>query len=168
MNKDSNNKFLIVILIILGVIAGILYFIDDKEEEVTSKEPAYSLLKDYSRFFTVNSCVYKYITYSMSDKTEDLLNVLDKNFIEKNGINSDNVYQHINKLNGSYSFKAKKIYYQKVSDTYFKYYVYGYLIQDVIDSEGVKEDYYVIVNMDLEKQIFSITPYDGKIFKEAK
>ena len=40
--------------------------------------------------------------------------------------------------------------------------------EETIDGLGSKKDYYVIVNLDLENQLFSITPYDGSLFKEVK
>ena len=45
-----------------------------------------NLLSDYSRFFTVNSCIYKYISYLQSKYTDSLMKVIDVNYIINNNI----------------------------------------------------------------------------------
>ena len=50
-----------------------------------------------------------------------------------------NIYNYLPNLNGNYSFVSKKIYYEKKDDNYFKYYVYGYIEQDLIDC-GLKKN----------------------------
>lgn len=166
MEKKDNSTLLMIIALILLVIVGIINFLGKDEEVVDNNETEYKLLHDYSRFFTIDSCIYKYITYVSNNKTEDILKVLDSDYVSNNNINSDNLYEYIDSLNGNYSFKTKKIYYEEVSNNYIKYYVYGYLIQESLDNIGDKQDYYVIVNLDTKNQLFSISPYDGSIFKE--
>lgn len=168
MKKKDNSTILMIISLILLVIFGLMHFLDHNEENVNNKEVEYKLLNDYSRFFTIDSCVYKYITYVSNSKTEDILKVLDSNYVRDNNINSTNLYNYEGTLEGSYTFKTKKIYYEILNNNYIRYYVYGYLIQDSLDSIGKKEDYYVIVNLDSKNQLFSITPYDGTIFKEVR
>ena len=169
MEKKKDYTLLIIICVILLCIVILLFLNNDSNDNnILSKEPKYKLVEDYSRFFTVNSCVYKYITYLNGNKTEDLLKILDKEYIENNNIDSNNVYNFVNKLTGNYSFKTKKIYYQVGNEKVIKYFVYGYLIEETIDGVGNKKDYYVIVNLDLENQLFSVTPYDGEMFKEVK
>jgi len=163
MKKKDNYVLLIIVVVILLSILGIINFSgkdNTKAENDYKNNIQYKLLNDYSRFFTVNSCVYKYITYLSSNKTEDLLKLLNSEYISTNNINSSNIYNFINKLNGNYSFKSMKIYYEEINKNYVRYYVYGYLIQESLDGIGEKEDYYVIVDMDLKNQLFNVTPYD--------
>ena len=168
MEKKKDYTLLIIICVILLCIVVLLFLNKSDEETIFSEEPKYKLVEDYSRFFTVNSCVYKYITYLNGNKTNELLKILDEEYIKNNNIDSNNVYNFINKLNGNYTFKSKKIYYEVNNEKVIKYFVYGYLIEETIDGLGIKKDYYVIVNLDLENQLFSITPYDGSLFKEVK
>ena len=167
--KDIKNNYplLIIICIVLLSIFGILYFDDKEEEEVIQKENNNILLNDYSRFYTIESIVYKYINLIVSNNVDDLLNVLDSNFVNNNNITKDNIYNYVNKLDGIYSFKAKKIYYEEIDKNYIKYYVYGNLIQEQINGFTDKKDYYLIVNLDIKNNLFSITPYDGIIFREV-
>lgn len=168
MKEKKDYTLLIIICIILLCIVALLFLNKDDEEIILSKEPKYRLVEDYSRFFTVNSCVFKYITYLNSNKTDDLLKILDEEYIKDNNITNNNVYNFVNKLNGNYSFKSKKIYYEVGNDKLVKYFVYGYLIEEMIDGIGSKQDYYLIVNLDLENQLFSVAPYNGNMFKEVK
>lgn len=167
MKEKKDYTLLIIICVILLCIVVLLFLNNgSNDDSILNEEPKYKLVSDYSRFFTIDSCVYKYITYLNGNKTDDLINILDEEYVNNNGINSNNVYNYVNKLSGNYSFKSKKIYYQVGNDKVIKYFVYGYLIEETIDGMGEKHDYYVIVNLDVENQLFSVTPYDGEMFKE--
>lgn len=167
MKEKKDYTLLIIICVILLCIVILLFLNkDSSDDNILSEEPKYKLVNDYSRFFTIDSCVYKYITYLSSTKTDDLLKILDEEYVNNNGINSNNVYSYVNKLSGNYSFKSKKIYYQVGNDKVIKYFVYGYLIEETIDGIGDKQDYYLVVNLDVENQLFSVAPYDGEMFKE--
>ena len=165
-NKKDNYIISIIIIILLISISVVLYYKND-EEHNAKEETNIVLLKDYSRFFTVNSCIYKYISYLSSDSISDIINILDENFVKSNNINENNLHDYIPKLSGSYTFKSKRVYYEEINKNFITYYVYGVLIEEFIDYEQLKEEQYYIVNMDLKNQTFSITPYDGSIFKEG-
>lgn len=170
MNKKNNYFVLIIICIILLSLVGIMFFnrrANDEMIDDTVKNPDYKLLDDYSRFFTVESCVYKYINLILRDSREDLLKVLDEDYVNKNNINQDNIYNYIEKLDGVYSFKAKKIYYENIDNNFIKYYVYGYLVKETMDEIVDKQDNYYIVSIDKKNSLFSISPYDGSMFKEV-
>ncbi len=167
MNEKKDNYIILVIIcLILISIVGLLYLNNDDKVEVVKKDN-YILLNDYSRFFTVNSCIYKYITYLSGNNSDALMSVLDDEYVNSNNITKDNVYNFLNKLDGNYTFKSKKIYYQEVDKNYITYYVMGDLVKEVLDESPIKQEEYYKVNMDLKDQLFSIAPYDGKIFKEG-
>ena len=84
---------------------------------------------------------------------------------EKNLINSDNLYEKIGTINETNVFSAKKIYEQRLSETMYKYFVYGFIQEELMDSMSLKKDYYLIVILDEENMTFSIEPYDGQMFK---
>ena len=168
MNKKNNYTLLIIICVILLAIVGLLSFEkEDKDEKINKSEKNYILLDDYSRFFTIDACVDKYINDVTSNSKDDLMKVLDKDYIDNNGINFNNVDNYILKLDGNYSFKAKKIFYEEINTNFIKYYVYGDLIEETMDVIGEKQDLYVIVKFDTKNNLFSITPYDGEVFKEG-
>lgn len=169
MNKKDNYILLIIICVILVCILILLFLnSNSKEETILNEEPKYKSVSDYSDFYTVSSCAYKYITYLSSNKVYDLINILDEEFVSNNNINTNNIYNYVNKLGGNNTFKAKKMYYQVYNKNIDRYYVYGYLIEETIDGISNKQDYYLIVNLDSKNKLFSVLPYDGKLFKEAE
>jgi len=171
MDKEYNNKRykLIIAFIFLCLFCFLIYNLrfNKKEEKVVKNESKINLLTDYSRFFTVNSCVYKYITYLQTNNVDSILKVLDTKYKESLNINENNVFEYVENLNGNYSFVTKKIYYEQIDDYNFRYYIYGYLIEDLIDGSGKKSDRYYIVLFDTNKNIFSIKPYNEIDFKEV-
>ena len=171
MEKVNKSRIILFIIFILLIFLSFYiydYFNKDEIEEKKEIQSKYIILDDYSRFFTVNSCVYKYISYLQNKDTKSLLEILDRDFISKNSINSNNIYNHLENLDGNYSFTSKKIYYEEINEQYIKYYVYGHLSEDLMDEIGEKQDRYYLVTFDLENYLFSIIPYDGTIFKEGE
>jgi len=172
MEENNNKNTLILggVLVILVIFGFLLYNFRSKPNVTETNKKAddrYILLDDYSRFFTVNSCVYKYIQYLQEEDFDNLLKVLDEKYINKNGINKSNIYNFLPNLSDSYyNFVSKKIYYKKISNSYISYYVYGYIIEDVMDSYGEKTYYEYVVNLDTKNETFNISSYDGDLFRE--
>lgn len=168
MVKKKDYTFLIIICVILFSILGLLYLENEsdnvKEDEIKVK---YYLLNDYSRFFTVNSCIYKYFSYLSSKDIDSLLKILDYKYIEDNKIDKNNIFDYLPNIDSYYSFVSKKMYYQKINDNYFSYYVYGYAEEDINSGIGNKSYYYFKVDLDQENSTFSITPIDSNLFEEV-
>ena len=57
------------------------------------------------------------------------------------------------------------MYQQRLNQTIYKYYVYGTIEKDSLNTSSSKEDYYIIVILDESTMKFSIEPYDGSMFK---
>ena len=60
------------------------------------------------------------------------------------------------------------MYYEKINNSYYIYYVYGYIEEEVIDGIGKKEDYYCQINFDENNGTFSIIPIDSTFFSEVQ
>lgn len=169
MNKKDNYFLLTIICIILFCVLGLLYLDKQDSNNIEESKTKYKLLNDYSRFFTVNNCVSKYVSLIGKKETQYVLDILDEDYVKNNKITSDNLYNYVGDYNGIYSFSSLKIYYEDKNDNYITYYVYGNLIQDSIDSEDInKEKKYYVVNFDLKNNLFSIRPYDENGFKEIE
>lgn len=159
MEKIIENKNYIYIGII-SVLVVVLILVINKttklDNDTTSKNV---VVNNPSNFFTIENCVNKFINVIYKKETDNIMTLLNDEYINDHGVNKENVYNYIPKLNGKTTFQAKKIYKDNT-----KYYVYGYLMEETIDSLNIMDNYYVIINIS-EKNIFDITPYDGKIFK---
>ena len=164
--KKEVNLWLISIVVILVLFS--IYLInlqDDKKNNISKDEEKYHIVSNYNKFYTVNSCVYRYLTYLQANNTNSLLKVLDEDFISNNGINENNLYNFLTKYEGNLNFNSKKMYEEKINTNITKYYVYGYVEKDVMDSFPEKVEAYFIVNLDEKNSVFTIQPYNGEIFR---
>ena len=167
--KKSDYKYLII-LVCLIIVTLILYNINTKNDNNDNKleNNKIKLVDNYSRFFTVNSNINKFIIFLQSKDTNSLLEILDDDFKTENNINENNIYNYFPKLDQeSYSFTARKMYFEELSNNYYKFYVKGELNQETIDESNFISNYYFIVKMDTEKRIFSISPINNNEFLEV-
>lgn len=165
---DKNLKLVIALIVIMAVLAGInqIFFKDKakvKEDKVNQDEIL--LVDDYNRFYTVSSCVSKYLNYLAANNTEKLLVLLSNEYKTENNITESNIYTFIPKITGNRNFSPKKMYQQRLNQTIYKYYVYGTIEKDSLNTSSSKEDYYIIVILDESTMTFAIEPYDGSMFK---
>lgn len=167
-NKAERNKKILAIVIVIALLfLGIykIFFEKDVIEDEKIDTKTISVVKDNSRFFTVSSCVSKYINYLSSGDTENLLILLSSEYKNNNSIDSSNIYNYIARITGTKTFTPKKMFQQRLSKSVYKYYVYGYTQEESMGSVSQKENYYLIVILDEEDMTFAIEPYDGSMFK---
>lgn len=164
----KSNMYLILLLVFLIIV---LLFIsnykkeDDKFQEVEKHKVL--LLNDYNQFFTVNSSIFKYISYLQKKDYESVLKILDYDYKNVNSINLNNIANYVENLEGNHSFSSKKIYYEVIEDNVVKYYVHGYLLKDTIDGYSERLDRYYIVIFNTKEKIFSIIPSNEIDYKEV-
>ena len=60
------------------------------------------------------------------------------------------------------------MYQENKNKNLIRYYIKGDLTKEVMDEYQRPTDYYLIIDLDIKNMTFSVTPYDGKLFKEAK
>ena len=167
-NRAERNKKILAIVIVIAVLfLGIykIFFEKDIVEEEKIDTETISIVEDNSRFFTVSSCVSKYMGYLSDRNTENLLVLLSNEYKTNNSVNSSNLYEFIGNININTTFSPKKMFQQRVSKTIYKYYVYGFIEQDLIHVDYKKQPYYLIVILDEDTMTFAIEPYDGSMFK---
>ena len=71
----------------------------------------------------------------------------------------------LNVYEGNISFNSRKMFEEEVNKDITKYYVYGYVEKDVIDSVPEQIEAYFIVKLDKKNKLFSISPYSGEVFR---
>ena len=165
---DKILKKIWLLSIVIILIAFSIYLINKEDIRINTnslKGESVQIVKNYNDFYTVNSCIYRYLTYLQNNDTNSLLKVLNEDFIRTNGINSTNIYNYLISYDGNVNFNSKKMYYEEMSSNVIKYYVYGYVEKDIMDSFPEQIDAYYIVILDKENKVFSIQPYNGEIFK---
>lgn len=162
----KSNVFLVIVLIVL---IFVLIVINNKEDEqiLDVQINKVMLLNNYNEFFTVNSSVFKYISYLQKKDYNNVLKILDVDYKNNNNINSNNILNYVENLEGNYSFSSKKIYYEIIDENFTKYYVFGYLSMDTIDGISEKLDRYYIVKFNTKEKIFSIIPSNEFDFMEV-
>lgn len=169
MNDKSKLTaiILVVITILVVIISALIPNKDTKESDNKIR-----IVTNYSNFYTVNSCLYRVITYVASENKNDVMKVLDDNYKKKNDIKENDVLSLFPSVDQSSTFVSTKMYYQKMPNHITRYYVEGYIEKnEFIDgmnsgSQEQKNEYF-IVNLDSENKIFSIEPYSGEIFMDG-
>lgn len=161
---QDKSKLKVIILFIITVVVVLVSFLLKSNEE--QKEKDINIVTNYSDFYTVNSCLYRFLTYVSSNDNESLLLVLDENYKSQNDITKDNIINIFNDITSGTSFNSRKMYYQELNNNITKYYVYGYVESYVFGSPYSTNtiEKYFIVYLDKENQTFSIEPYNGEIF----
>lgn len=154
--------FLVVLFIVLGIVINLTR---DESNNNSISNNKISVVKNYNDFYTVNSCVYRYLTYLKDKDTNSLMKLLDEEFVTSNNINSNNLYNFLTVYDGNVSFNSRKMFEEKINNNIIKYYVYGYVEKDIIDSAPEQIDAYFMVKLDKKNHLFSISPYSGELFR---
>lgn len=169
--KDK-SKLTAIVLVVITIIVVVVSAILNKPKE-TNEESRITIVTNYSNFYTVNSCLYRVITYLSSQNTSDIMLVLDENYKNENNIAENEVLSLFPVVDQGSTFVSTKMYYQNISNNITKYYVEGYIEKDQLVNENEtnkleRQNTYFIVYLDSNKKIFSVTPYSGEIFMDGE
>ena len=138
----KSDYILIGVLSLLVVLLIIMFNIKNSNNNI-KEESDIKVVNNLSTFFTVEATANKYIKELYNQNIDNLLILLDDNYIKDNVIDKNNVLNKLDKLEGTYNYKLKKIYEQDYGD-YTKYYLYGLLQKDIINEYDYGTDYYLI------------------------
>lgn len=168
--KLGLKESIIILLIIFALAMFIIYGKSRSNNNKVTRDIKEAIIVDNSTdFYDVSGIVDKYIDALMNKNTNDIIKMLDNSYINENGISKHNLYKYVQDLSdNNYSFSPVKMYYYEINDDQYKFYVFGHLEIETIDYSTDYKDFYVCVIMDKEKNIFSIIPDDGSIFKEVE
>ncbi len=129
-------------------------------------------VEDKSIFFTVTDCIQNYLNYinpennilgynkefsyteeEIENERKDILyDLLDKKYISKNGITTENVHQYVNNIDEYTIFIPKKII--EKADTNIK----EYILEGSILNSKINDKTYFIVYLDSQNSTYSIEP----------
>lgn len=121
-----------------------------------------------SAYFTVKSCINKYINYVTNKDTDSILKILDSSYIKENNINQNNVLEKIETISGSIIFEAETMYVEEIDENNKIYYVLGSLKEEGLETyTTIDDEFYITVNMNYDDNIFSIIPFGNEgLFNE--
>ena len=167
-NKEDRNKMILTIVLVVAVVAIGIYkiFFDKKNiDGETIDTEKISIVKNQNDFYTVSSCVSKYINYLTVKDKEKILILLSDEYKKSNKVDESNLENYVKYLDNIYSFNSRKMYVQRTGKTTYKFYVYGLLQEESMFAKTKPEDYYLIVILDRSNLTFAIEPYNGSMFK---
>lgn len=169
--KDNSKLTAIILVIVTIIVVVVSSVLGRKENQKDEKE--LNIVTNYSNFYTVNSCLYRVITYLGSEDRNSVMKILDENYKNKNKIKENEVLDLFPKVEQGSTFVSTKMYYQTFSKNIIKYYVKGYIQKnELVELQNLNKfeqsDEYFIVYLDFENKIFSIEPYSGDIFMDGE
>lgn len=163
MKDILEHKNIIHILIILILYSVIVLLIDKTE---LFKQNKITEVKNYSEFYTVSNSANLYLSYLSSSNKDSVYAILDNDYKDKKEITKDNVIEKLNDVKDIVpALRVNNMYEEKLSKYNKKYYLKANLIDNGEEYKIIR-DYYLIVTIDSKNNTYSITPYDGAIFKE--
>ncbi len=192
MNKEIIKKLMIILAIIIVILIIVLFVLAKGtkkqeeqlvEEEVTEKEVTDEDRIEQYDFLVVSNCVAEYLSginqnnsryYGRDDNNDFVIvveqeeinrnayNLLSSEYIKKNKITLNNVYQYVPEVKEDYIFVPIDMKLKK-GEYINQYKVYGY----AVDLKYNFVSYlYVIVNLDIDNKTFSIEPINEKKYQE--
>ena len=168
--KDKTN-FVAIILVIVTVIVLIVTFITRNKNGGNAEEKI-SIVTNYSDFYTVDSCLNRFVIFLSSKNKLNVLTILNKEYVEKNDITEDNVLDLFDDVRDGSSFVSKKMYYTNLGNNIYKYYVYGSIEYSELyidnSSNNNTVDAYFVVYIDKNNHLYSVEPYFGDIFTNGE
>ena len=167
--KDKSKLIAIILVIITIIVLVISYFFSNKD---VNNDEKINIVTNSSNFYTVNSCLYRVITYASSKDKDSLYLILSDKYKKNNNITKENVLELFSNIDEYSTFVSEKMYYSQIEETLTKYYVEGRIekneiYDDIITNNLNYNKVYFIVYLDSKNKIFSIEPYDGKVFIEG-
>lgn len=166
--KD-NSKIVTILLAIIAIVVVVISLLTKTNDQ---EKNSISIVTNASEFYTVTSCLYRTVNYALIDDRDNLLLLLNQEYKKENKVTKNNVLELFNNLKTGNTFVSEKMYYEILDKNLTKYYVSGHVESNEIYDDEIleKNEYnqvYFIVYLDSSNNIFSIEPYDGKIFKEG-
>lgn len=163
MNKENRVKLGIVgiLFVICILIFLIVYFNKGKNETINNEKNNPFQMQDvveYSAFFSVVNDINKYLFYNYSKNSTALYQVLNKEFVTKNNLNTSNVLTKLELFENNVTFKAMQMYYEENGNNILYYVIGNLLVSNYEEMEVIKENVKLFVLVDYRSLSYSIYP----------
>lgn len=179
MGNKAQRKVLIIIGLILIIIAILAYvlslFIDnnnnDQENNGVNNTPPstshvdevttdFTLLENERAFFGLNDIINHYFESILVRDTDELMVMLDDEYIEENNITTSNLYNYINHNYANVSYVSKEIHYNPNSDVTY-YFIGGYAMSYSVASSVIIPDVHFLVIVDESTNRYVLRPIES-------
>lgn len=167
MNK--NKIIIIAIFIIFIIVIGLFSIIISESLKKDNNEQKDSLetkvkddilleeVKNPHMYFTVETCINKYLKYISINDKESIYKVLDSNYIKMFNITQENVLEYIEKVDiNDFNISISEMYVEEVDDDNQVYYIKGMINNELLEKN---EEFCLTVNINIDSQVFSVVPY---------
>ncbi len=186
--KEKKIKLIIYILIFFAILIMALYYFQEKrknsqtdnntvteeqEEQKLNEEATleynFNTVTDEMEFINVEKGVSNYFKLCSEKNSNDILLLLNQDYITQNGINNENVLNKIKRYDGYNTFFADTIYFQvddlsNENETYYMtYYVKGTVWGNSFKD---KNEVYIVLKEDTENMNYTIIPQDDVNLEE--
>jgi len=159
MKKDDRKIIIIVCIVSLVCIGIVLFFNMKKNVEKLS------YIRDYGEFFVVSGEVDNYLSYLSSKNEKSLFSILSIDFINKNQVNSNNVFDVLGEYSINSSFTSNGIERVEIGKNYL-YLVSGSIIENGIeDTKVIDSNFRILVLHDNANNNYSIYPVFDDSYK---
>lgn len=118
-----------------------------KLENVTSRE----------NFYTVKSCIEKYINYIINSDNVAVYNLLDESYINQRNIDKNNILDIVGKINNNQIFSPNKMNFVQIENKDI-YIVYGNIREDKLNERANELEFNITVILNKYNGTFSIIP----------
>ena len=172
MKRVIGILLIITIIIIITLILMILILNSSK----TVEEESYKMYEhndnnttiDYNfkevtnrdDYFVISSIVDEYLSNILIEDKSVIYNMIDKQYIDKYKISTENINDYIDSIDAVQIFKAKKMYVRKqdTNKNVYDYFVYGTIREDDRFIRKEEKNFKIIVKIDSDNTTFSIIP----------
>lgn len=162
--KKDDIKTLIVIVIVCAICL-ILVLIFSREKNTDKLEA----VKEYNTYFSVTNYMNSYISYLSNNDGEAVYSMLSKEYISKNNINQNNVFNIVDTYdpNSLLTLKITSIKQVKVTSSSYIYYIKGQLLKNTFDNtEIINNNYEVLLLADYKTLSESVYPLEGNNYEK--
>ena len=164
---DDQRKVLLIWLFV-GIFIVILFFVISnitgnngilKKDE---KEKRYTFVKDYNRYYTITNIIDKYYSAINNEYKDDLMVMLNDDYIKKNDLTNDNVISYLKKDKNNVSFHGALMCKKKLHTGVVSYYVSGNTI-GTNTGKTIRDSYFEVIQ-DENNMTFDIKEIDAVSF----
>lgn len=123
----------------------------------TTSIPIIKKVTSRENFYTVKSCVEKYINYIVDVDNVAVYNLLDEAYINQKNINKNNIFDMVGRINENQIFSPNKMNFAKIENKEI-YIVYGNIREDKLNERANEVEFNVTVILNKYNNTFSIIP----------